>query len=87
MDYILELLRKTAEHCLKDTVQLLFMRLPQFSEDLRVHVSMKQIKMRAGVIDQTRGKRKSRSSFKYKSKSVENQHLSANSESKTTGIY
>lgn len=61
-------------------VQLLFMRLPQFTEDLRVHINMKQLKMRTNVIDHARGTRKSRS-FKYKNKLVENQ-LSVNSENK-----
>lgn len=36
-------------------VQLVFMRLPQFSEDLR---AVKQFKMRPGAIEQTRTKRK-----------------------------
>lgn len=53
----LELLRRTAEHYLKDMVQLVFMRLPQFSEDLRA-VVIKQLKMRPGAIDQARTKRK-----------------------------
>ncbi|XP_044272751.1 Golgi-specific brefeldin A-resistance guanine nucleotide exchange factor 1 [Tribolium madens] len=50
-----ELLRRTAEHYLKDMVQLVFMRLPQFSEDL---CAVKQFKMRPGAIEQTRTKRK-----------------------------
>ncbi|KAJ3644551.1 hypothetical protein Zmor_022276 [Zophobas morio] len=50
-----ELLRRTAEHYLKDMVQLVFMRLPQFSEDLH---AVKQFKMRPGAIEQTRSKRK-----------------------------
>ncbi|RZC32907.1 Sec7 domain containing protein [Asbolus verrucosus] len=60
-----KLLRRTAEHYLKDMVQLVFMRLPQFSEDLR---AVKQFKMRPGAIEQTRTKRKK--SFRL-SKSVE----------------
>ena len=36
-----ELLRRSAEHCLKDMVQLLFSRLPQFCEDLRIPVNIK----------------------------------------------
>ncbi|CAH0564253.1 unnamed protein product [Brassicogethes aeneus] len=59
-----ELLRRTAEHYLRDMVQLVFMRLPQFSEDLRA-VGIKQLKMRPGAIDQTRNKRK-KSSFRKK---------------------
>ncbi|XP_046405240.1 Golgi-specific brefeldin A-resistance guanine nucleotide exchange factor 1 isoform X2 [Ischnura elegans] len=69
-DRLSELLRKTAEHCLKDMVQLLFLRLPSFSEDLQNPVHIKKLKMRAGVMDSSRGKRKSRSSkhsFKGKS--------------------
>lgn len=52
-----DLLRKTAEHYLKDMVQLIFMRLPQFSEDLKVSY-IKQLKMKPGALDQTRTKRK-----------------------------
>jgi brefeldin A-resistance guanine nucleotide exchange factor 1 len=61
----LELLRRTAEHYLKDMVQLVFMRLPQFSEDM---CAVKQFKMRPGAIEQTRTKRKK--SFRL-SKSLE----------------
>lgn len=46
-------------------VQLVFMRLPQFSEDLR-SVIIKQIKMRPGAMDQSRSKRKARSGYKRK---------------------
>lgn len=38
---IVELLRKCAEHYLKDMVQLLFIRLPQFSDDLRKSSNIK----------------------------------------------
>lgn len=55
------MLRKTAEHYLKDMVQLVFMRLPQFAEDPRV-ANMKFLKMKAGNVEQTRTKKKSRSS-------------------------
>lgn len=55
-----DLLRKCAEHYLKDMVQLLFTRLPQFSEDLRKSSNIKKLKMRASSIDQSRSKRKSR---------------------------
>lgn len=37
----LELLRRTAEHCLRDMVQHLFTRLPQFVDDTRVIPNMK----------------------------------------------
>lgn len=33
---VTELLRKAAEHCLRDMVQHLFTRLPQFVDDTRV---------------------------------------------------
>lgn len=56
-----ELLRRTAEHALKDMVLLLFMRLPQFSED-RQQLQIKKLKMRAGAMDQTNKKRKSKPS-------------------------
>ncbi|KAJ8979326.1 hypothetical protein NQ317_006940 [Molorchus minor] len=62
-----ELLRRTAEHYLKDMVQLVFMRLPQFSDDLRA-IALKQLKMRPGAMDQTRTKRKHRQSFRQKDK-------------------
>lgn len=61
-----ELLRKTAEHYLKDMVHLVFMRLPQFSEVFSGN--FKQLKMRPGALEATRSKRKSRSSFKSKVK-------------------
>ncbi|KAL1494184.1 hypothetical protein ABEB36_009823 [Hypothenemus hampei] len=57
-----ELLKKTAEHYLKDMVHLVFMRLPQFSDDIRVS---KQLKMRAGM-EQRRTKKRSKS-FRRKS--------------------
>lgn len=60
-----ELLRRTAEHYLKDMVQLMFMRLPQFSEDLK-SVVIKQLKMEPGSIDQLRSKRKIKNTFKRK---------------------
>lgn len=76
--FVVELLRRTAEHYLKDMVQLVFMRLPQFAEDPRV-ASMKFLKMKHGSVEQTRNKKKSRSSFRMKAKSLESkQSLSAN---------
>ncbi|CAG9763319.1 unnamed protein product [Ceutorhynchus assimilis] len=62
-----ELLKKTAEQYLKDMVQLVFMRLPQFSDDLRS--SVKQLKMRAGM-EHSRTKKRSRHSFRKKSAEV-----------------
>ncbi|GJQ80967.1 putative regulation of ARF protein signal transduction [Trypoxylus dichotomus] len=61
-----ELLRKTAELYLKDMVQLVFMRLPQFPDAFPANI--KQFRMRPGAIEQTRTKRKSRSSFRSKTK-------------------
>ncbi|XP_024884450.1 Golgi-specific brefeldin A-resistance guanine nucleotide exchange factor 1 isoform X2 [Temnothorax curvispinosus] len=64
-----EILRKTAEHCLRDMVQHLFTRLPQFVEDTRVLPNMK--KMRTNSIENTRSKsRKQKSYTKQKSKST-----------------
>nr|CAD7256018.1 unnamed protein product [Timema shepardi] len=63
-----ELLRRAAEHYLKDMVQLLFSRLPQFQEDLRAPSNIKKLKMRAGGLDSSRGKRKLRSSMRKLSK-------------------
>lgn len=68
-----ELLRKTADQCLKEMVQLVFMRLPQFAEDSR-DGNMKHLKMRPGTIEQNRGKKKIRASFRKKSS--ENKQLS-----------
>lgn len=52
-------------------VQLVFMRLPQFSEDPRA-VGIKQLKMRPGAIDQGRNKRKQRVPLRKKEKFLEN---------------
>ncbi|XP_045476199.1 Golgi-specific brefeldin A-resistance guanine nucleotide exchange factor 1 [Harmonia axyridis] len=68
-----ELLRKTAEHYLKDMVQLVFMRLPQFSEDLHSFTS-KQFKMRPGAVEQPRTKRKSKGSIKTKKNIMKNEN-------------
>lgn len=38
---VIELLRRTAEHCLRDMVQHLFTRLPHFVDDTRVLLNMK----------------------------------------------
>ncbi|KAL2742703.1 Golgi-specific brefeldin A-resistance guanine nucleotide exchange factor 1 isoform X1 [Vespula maculifrons] len=51
-----ELLRRTAEHCLRDIVQHLFTRLPLFADDTRVLLSMK--KMRTNSMESTRTKHK-----------------------------
>lgn len=61
-----ELLRRTAEHCLKDMVQLLFTRLPQFSEDFRVPINLKKLKMRTENMHANRTKRKTRMSARSK---------------------
>lgn len=66
-------------------VQLLFMRLPQFTEDLKLHISMKQLKMRTGVIEHGRGKRKPRS-YKYKHKALENPQLQVTTHENKQGI-
>lgn len=55
---LLELLRRTAEHALKDMVLLLFMRLPQFAEELH-QFNIKKIKMHSSVLEQNSKKRKS----------------------------
>ena len=52
---ILELVRRTAEHALKDIVLLLFMRLPQFAEGGH---SMKALKIRSSANEQSIKKRK-----------------------------
>ncbi|XP_014484038.1 PREDICTED: Golgi-specific brefeldin A-resistance guanine nucleotide exchange factor 1 [Dinoponera quadriceps] len=64
-----EILRKTAEHCLRDMVQHLFTRLPQFVDDTRALPNMK--KMRTNSMESTRSKnRKHKSYIKQKSKSA-----------------
>lgn len=52
-----ELLRKNAEQTLKEIVQLLFMRLPQFSEERYAAGLLKKM-IAGGTIDQTTKKRK-----------------------------
>lgn len=52
-----ELLRKNAEQTLKEIVQLLFMRLPQFSEERYAAGLLKKM-IASGSIDQTTKKRK-----------------------------
>ncbi|EZA59947.1 hypothetical protein DMN91_000370 [Ooceraea biroi] len=64
-----EILRRTAEHCLRDMVQHLFTRLPQFVDDTRVLPNMK--KMRTNSMENTRSKnRKHKSYAKQKVKSA-----------------
>ncbi|XP_032687446.1 Golgi-specific brefeldin A-resistance guanine nucleotide exchange factor 1 [Odontomachus brunneus] len=64
-----EILRRTAEHCLRDMVQHLFTRLPQFVDDTRALPNMK--KMRTNSVESTRSKnRKHKSYVKQKSKSA-----------------
>lgn len=58
LNYLLELLRRTAEHALKDMVLLLFMRLPQFAEELQ-QFNIKKIKMHSSALEQNSKKRKS----------------------------
>jgi len=55
-----ELLRKTAQHCLNDMVQLLFTRLPSFTHEQKP--LLKKLKMRSTM--DAKGKRKSRSKTK-----------------------
>lgn len=50
-------------------VQLVFMRLPQFPEDLRVS-TVKHLKMKPGSIESSRTKRKHRTSFRNKNKTA-----------------
>merc|ERR1719339_879657 len=51
-----ELLRRTAQHCLNDMVQLLFTRLPSFTQEQKP--LLKKLKMRSTM--DAKGKRKSR---------------------------
>lgn len=60
------MLRRTAEHCLRDMVQHLFARLSQFADDTRVMPNMK--KMRTNGMENSRGKsRKVKANVKPKS--------------------
>ncbi|XP_065163849.1 Golgi-specific brefeldin A-resistance guanine nucleotide exchange factor 1 isoform X2 [Atheta coriaria] len=61
-----ELLRRTAEYYLKDMIQLVFMRLPQFPEVFTGN--FKLLKMRPGSMEQTRMRKRSRGSNKMKHK-------------------
>nr|CAI5834185.1 unnamed protein product [Callosobruchus analis] len=78
-----ELLRRTAENYLKDMVQLVFMRLPQFSEDLRA-VAIKQLKMSSSSIDQTRTRRKSKNA--KKKEKIENEDAQSISKPQSTKV-
>lgn len=68
-NFITELLRKTAEHYLKDMVQLAFIRLPQFSETQSSNI--KPFKMRPNSMEHMRNKRKTRHIPTKPSKQVE----------------
>ncbi|XP_058806216.1 Golgi-specific brefeldin A-resistance guanine nucleotide exchange factor 1-like [Phymastichus coffea] len=61
-----ELLRRTAEHCLRDMVQHLFVRLPQFADDTRGLLSMK--KMRTESMENIKSKTKKNKNFNLKHK-------------------
>uniref|UniRef100_A0ABD2VR02 SEC7 domain-containing protein n=1 Tax=Trichogramma kaykai TaxID=54128 RepID=A0ABD2VR02_9HYME len=62
-----ELLRRTAEHCLRDMVYHLFVRLSQFADDTRGLLSMR--KMRTNSMETTKSKpKKNKISAKPKSK-------------------
>ncbi|XP_076818522.1 Golgi-specific brefeldin A-resistance guanine nucleotide exchange factor 1-like isoform X2 [Clavelina lepadiformis] len=71
-----ELLRKSAEHTLVDMVQVLFTRLPEFTEDMKDPSSstMKRLKMRAGGMGDagTRGKGHKKSSKRKKNEQKKN---------------
>ncbi|KAL0274869.1 UNVERIFIED_CONTAM: hypothetical protein PYX00_002898 [Menopon gallinae] len=53
-----EHLRSSAEFCLKDLVQHLFVRLPEFSEDSRILGHLKKLKMNKGSVDSSASKQK-----------------------------
>ncbi|XP_023229448.1 Golgi-specific brefeldin A-resistance guanine nucleotide exchange factor 1-like, partial [Centruroides sculpturatus] len=60
-----ELLRKSAEHSLIDMVQLLFSRLPQFSEDNK-WIATRKLHMKAIGIDSSRNSYRRRLHIKHK---------------------
>ncbi|XP_067141452.1 Golgi-specific brefeldin A-resistance guanine nucleotide exchange factor 1 [Centruroides vittatus] len=60
-----ELLRKSAEHSLIDMVQLLFSRLPQFSEDSK-WIATRKLHMKAIGIDSSRNSYRRRLHIKHK---------------------
>lgn len=64
-----ELLRRAAEHALKDIILLLFMRLPQFTEERHANGLIKKLKMMAsgGGIETSTGKRRRTSKTASKS--------------------
>ncbi|BES91822.1 Sec7 domain [Nesidiocoris tenuis] len=76
---IADLLRRYAETCLRDMVQLFFARLPTFVDDSRRSTHIKKLKMQSsGAIESTRGKRKSKFVPKPKAK---DEKLSSSTES------
>lgn len=69
-----ELLRRTAEHCLRDMVHHLFVKLPQFADDTRSLPNMK--KMRTNGIENSRPKsRKIKTNQKQPKAKVNNDDL------------
>lgn len=63
-----ELLRRAAEHALKDVILLLFMRLPQFAEER--HALLKKLKMSSGNgLEASNGTRRKSKSLKALAKS------------------
>ncbi|XP_066598661.1 Golgi-specific brefeldin A-resistance guanine nucleotide exchange factor 1 [Prorops nasuta] len=73
-----ELLRRTAEHRLRDMVQHLFTRLPHFTEDTRILLNMK--KMRANSMDNT-------NNISRKSKNYSRQKLKSNMDGDDSEIH
>ncbi|XP_014241483.1 Golgi-specific brefeldin A-resistance guanine nucleotide exchange factor 1 [Cimex lectularius] len=67
-----ELLRRCAENCLRDMVQLLFTRLPTFAEDFRRNNNVQQkLQIQSNAMETSRGKRKNRNHPKPRQKKIE----------------
>ncbi|XP_055916324.1 Golgi-specific brefeldin A-resistance guanine nucleotide exchange factor 1 [Eupeodes corollae] len=77
-----ELLRRFAEQALKDMVLLLFMRLPQFSEDCSDAGLLKKFKMMAASIDENNKKTKSKQIQVQKSTQIPSINAPKNEEQK-----
>ncbi|KAG5678424.1 hypothetical protein PVAND_008098 [Polypedilum vanderplanki] len=74
-----ELLRRTAEQALRDMILLLFMRLPQFVEDLNTF-NIKHLKIRPEATAKNSGKAKSLNDLNEKSSSTKLETVETNND-------
>jgi len=97
---VIELLRKSAEHSVKDIVQLLFSRLPEFADDHRMSGKvghelkfskrmkssiLQKLKMRATNMETTNKKqKKSKAGFRSKSKGSKSEEAAPENSEETS---